>query len=148
MAMNSPETLTQIERESQHQKGEIRRLERSYRERLMEADALKERIEELRKRRGAMSNTLQQLLFESYRVLNGRGEWRSLLSIFEERYRRLPPAGAGECAAPKLLQYALANSYKPLAIGEFWCGESPRGEVREHGCFYGACHGKCLPILS
>jgi tRNA pseudouridine32 synthase/23S rRNA pseudouridine746 synthase len=46
------------------------------------------------------------------------------------------------------MQYAYANSLQPLALAEFWVGESPAGEVRHDGCFYGACKSKCEPILS
>ncbi|MFI3258824.1 MAG: pseudouridine synthase [Rikenellaceae bacterium] len=147
----SAEELAQINRESQHQKGEIRRKELALKERLAEKqiklEAITAQIESLKQQRITMSNELQRKLFESYRVVNGRGEWRSLASIFEERFNRLPPAGAGECAAPKLLHYALTHSYTPLSIGEFWVGRSPRGEVRHDGEFYGACRGKCEPIL-
>ncbi len=150
--LREPEMIPTLQRESQHQRGELRRLEQQLREELEAArsgvEGYKSQIKELKTARARLSNELQTRMFESYIVLNGNGERRSLLSIFEERYHRLPPAGAGECAAPKMLNYALANGYKPLAIGEFWVGESPSGEVREEGHFYGACHGKCLPILS
>ncbi len=106
-----------------------------------------EQLEHLRRERSELSSNLQRWLYQDYRVVNGRSEWRSLYSIFEERVNRLPPAGAGECAAPKLLHHALTNGYTPLAIGEFWVGASPRGEVRRDGQFYGACRGKCHPIL-
>lgn len=59
----------------------------------------------------------------------------------------LPPAGAGECCAPKLLQYAFLHGLRPVAIAEFWVGESPKGEVRQAGNYYGACQSKCAPIL-
>ena len=59
-----------------------------------------------------------------------------------------PPSGAGECAAPKLLQYAFQNKMKPLAIAEFWWGLSPKSESWKHGHFYPACKEKCEPILA
>src|SRR5690606_21753915 len=58
-----------------------------------------------------------------------------------------PPAAAGECATPKLLQYAFLNDLKPIAMAEFWWGASPKSEVRKHKQFYPACTGKCEPIL-
>lgn len=58
-----------------------------------------------------------------------------------------PPAGAGECAAPKLLQYAYIHGLKPIAMAEFWWGNSPKTEIRHHGYYYPACKGKCEPIL-
>lgn len=101
----------------------------------------------LRGERSRMSQALQRRIFESYVVVNGLGEERSMADIFEQRYRRLPPSGAGECAAPKLLHYALTNSLRPLQMGEFWVGDSTKGELRLDGQFYGACLGKCKPIL-
>ncbi len=105
-------------------------------------------VESLRVLRRELSQQLQRRLFESYRVVNGRGEWSDIYSIFEERYHRLPPAATGECAAPKLLQYALLHNLKPLSMGEFWVGDSPRSELRRAGEFYGACRGRCYPLLS
>ena len=92
------------------------------------------------------SQRLQRWLFEQYRVRNGKGETRSIYEIFADR-GLVPPGGTGDCAAPKLLQYAFINGYKPLAIGEFWYGRPPQKEVRREGCFYPACTGKCGPLL-
>jgi tRNA pseudouridine32 synthase/23S rRNA pseudouridine746 synthase len=36
---------------------------------------------------------------------------------------------------------------RPIAMAEFWYGDSPKGEVRKHGQFYPACVGRCGPIL-
>ena len=93
------------------------------------------------------SRRLQEWLFEQYVVVNGRGERRSIRQIFADR-GLVPPGGTGDCAAPKLLQYALLHGYKPLAIGEFWYGAPPRQEIRRQGAFYPACTGKCGPLLS
>ncbi len=145
------EACERAERESQHQKGEIRRLETHLRGELERSAAALEltqsELSRLKKVRTELSNALQRRMFESYRLLNGRGECRTVLSIFESQLNRLPPAGTGDCAAPKLLQYAFRHGMTPLAIGEFWYGESQRGEVRHDGVFYGACRGKCHPIL-
>ena len=80
--------------------------------------------------------------------MDSTGERRSLSQIFATTAQGVPPAGAGECAAPKLLQYAFVNGLRPLAMAEFWMGASPVGEVRRDGCFYGSCTSKCKPILS
>jgi len=92
------------------------------------------------------SRRLQEWLFEQYVVVNGRGERRSIRQIFADR-GLVPPGGTGDCAAPKLLQYALTHGLTPVAIGEFWYGASPAREVRRHGAFYPACTGKCGPLL-
>lgn len=97
--------------------------------------------------RKAASAQLQDFLFEHYRVLNSLGEEKSIKEIFALR-GLVPPGGTGECAAPKLLQWAYSQGLKPLAMGEFWYGASPRSEVRQSGSFYPSCTGKCGPLLS
>jgi tRNA pseudouridine32 synthase / 23S rRNA pseudouridine746 synthase len=102
------------------------------------------RLKEERKRKSA---DLQQQLFDQYHFLNNKGETKSLCEIFENTAQLKPPAAAGECAAPKLLQYAYLQNMQPIAMAEFWWGESPKSEIRKHGHFYPACRGKCEPIL-
>ena len=103
-----------------------------------------EQHKELRKQK---SSDLQNRLFNQYQFLNAKGQKRSVLSIFDEAIKMQPPAGAGECAAPKLLQYAYQNNLKPICMAEFWWGASPNSEVRKHNYYYPACRGKCEPIL-
>lgn len=105
------------------------------------------RARELKTERRTLSNDLQEWLFRNYIVYNAKGESESIWDIFAAR-GLVPPAGTGECAAPKLLQYAYLHGLKPLAMGEFWYGESPRNEVRHQGRFYPSCTGKCGPLLS
>ena len=101
----------------------------------------------LRRERHERSAALQTWLFRRFRLLNARGEAKDLIDIFAEAGRGLPPGGAGECAAPKLLQYAFLHGLRPLALAEFWYGRSPKGEPRRHGAYYPPCAGKCVPIL-
>ena len=110
-------------------------------------DQLIGEIESRKELRKKKSSDLQNQLFDQYHFLNANGEKRTVLSIFEEAIQMLPPAGAGECAAPKLLQYAYQNKLKPICLAEFWWGASPGSEVRKHGYFYPSCRGKCEPIL-
>lgn len=106
------------------------------------------RIEALKEERKERSAILQNQLFEQYTFLNIEGRQKSLQDIFKSTALGKPPAGAGECATPKLLQYAFAHDYKPLAMAEFWWGSSPKSEIRQHKQFYPACTGKCKPILA
>lgn len=108
----------------------------------------KNRIDALKDERKERSAILQNQLFEQYTFLNIEGKQKSLQDIFKSTSFGKPPAGAGECATPKLLQYAFANGYKPLAMAEFWWGSSPKSEIRQHKQFYPACTGKCKPILA
>ena len=106
-----------------------------------------ERIRRLKDQRKQQSDALQRWLFTHFVMLNARGEQRNLLDIFAETPQHIPPAGAGECCAPKLLQYAYQHHYKPITMAEFWWGASPKATIRHHGECYPACRGKCLPIL-
>lgn len=110
-------------------------------------DELTLQIKFLKEERKTRSAALQKRLFDEYKFLNAERDWKSLWSIFSATDQQTPPAGAGECAAPKLLQYAYQNGLKPIAMAEFWWGASPKSEVRKHQQFYPACRGKCEPIL-
>ena len=138
-------------RESQFQKAEYKRLERSWKDKIaslqVEAGNWEKQIQELKAERKVRSSALQQQLFEQFRMLNYRGEVKTLRDIFEQTVHKTPPAGAGECAAPKLLQQAYLHHWKPIAMAEFWWGNSPKNEIRHHGYYYPACKGKCEPIL-
>ncbi|WP_114765131.1 RluA family pseudouridine synthase [Vibrio rhodolitus] len=112
-----------------------------------ELEQLNSEINRAKQQRKHLSNALQNKLFEQYRFLNANGEQKSLKAIFAETTNPTPPAGAGECAAPKLLHYAYKHGFTPLAMAEFWWGVSPKSEVRQHKKFYPSCHGKCNPIL-
>ena len=111
-------------------------------------DNNQEIIEALKEERKQRSIALQQWIFEQFRLRNARGEEQDIYSIFTQTAHRNPPAGTGECAAPKLLQYAYLNNLQPLAMAEFWWGDSPKGEIRRHGHYYPACRHKCEPILN
>lgn len=106
-----------------------------------------EQIERLKADRSQRSNALQQKIFEAYTFQNALGETKSLFEIFNKNLGMVPPAGAGECAAPKLLQYAYLNNLKPIALAEFWWGTPPKSQVRKHKEFYPSCRSKCEPIL-
>lgn len=113
------------------------------------------------------SRRLQRLLFANYNLLNARGESKNLLEIFasekpilspDEFFHKseikklkskisLPPSGAGECCAPKLLQYAFVHGLEPVELAEFWVGAPSHTEIRQEGVFYAPCSGKCVPIL-
>lgn len=102
----------------------------------------------LKNERKEKSTALQQQIFKHYAFLNKDGKSKSLQEIFSLTPFGKPPAGAGECATPKLLQFAFANGYKPLTMAEFWWGASPKSEIRKHKHYYPACTGKCKPILA
>lgn len=105
-------------------------------------------IRDLKEMRKKHSVSLQNEIFDQYHFLNQAGDQKSLRKIFADASYKNPPAGAGECAAPKLLQYAFQQRMKPLALAEFWWGLSPKSDFWKHGHFYPACREKCAPILA
>lgn len=151
VASLSEEEQTALIKESQFQKANFKRLEREWKklleERKAEVVAFETAIEDLKMERKERSAALQQKLFQQFRMLNAKGEVKDLCTIFKETVHKIPPGGAGECALPKLLQYAYLHQLKPLAMAEFWWGNSPKTEVRHHGYYYPSCKGKCEPIL-
>ena len=147
----APEEESALIRESQFQKAEYKRMERAWKERITPLQQTisdyEAGIQALKSERKQRSAALQQKLFEQFKMLNYRGKVKTLCDIFEQTVHKTPPAGAGECAAPKLLQQAYLHGWKPVAMAEFWWGESPKTEIRHHGHYYPACKGKCEPIL-
>ena len=147
----SEEEQASLIRESQYQKAEYKRLEKEWKKQLEELETevrhFDIEIERLKTERKERSAALQRKLFEQFRMLNAQGEVKDLYTIFEQTVQKVPPAGAGECALPKLLQYAYLHQLKPLAMAEFWWGDSPKNEIRHHGYYYPSCKGKCEPIL-
>lgn len=146
------EQLALLVRESQFQKARYKRLEREGKKRIAllrtEVEKLSAQIAEWKTERKVRSAALQQKLFTYFRLRNARGEEKDLCRIFAETEQKVPPAGSGECAAPKLLQYAYLHGMQPLAMAEFWWGKSPRNEIRRQGYFYPACKSKCGPVLA
>lgn len=104
-------------------------------------------IEKLKQKRKNHSTALQNKIFDHYHFLNQNGEEKSLREIFEKAGYKNPPVGAGECAGPKLLQYAFQNNMQPLAMAEFWWGQSPKSDTWKHKEYYACCKEKCEPIL-
>ena len=151
---NSGEPLSEEEqaemiRESQFMKAELRRRRKAMEQ--AESTLTTQHstfLKSLQRKRKQMSDELQRWLFSAYRMLNAKGEERDLIDIFREYTHAMPPAGAGDCCAPKLLQYAYLHHLRPVCMAEFWWGESPTSEIRHHLHYYPACRSKCLPILT
>ncbi len=137
--------------ESTGLKAELRKLTNQWKDTVDEVQrkvaVFQEKIEGFKSERKKKSNALQKRLFDNYHFLTIRGEEKSLWDIFQATKLKQSPSGAGECAAPKLLQHAFKQGFTPIAMAEFWWGESPKSEIRKHGQFYPACRGKCEPIL-
>ena len=145
----SKDEQAEMIRESQFMKAELRRRRKA----MEQANSTlhiphSTFLKSLQRKRKQMSDELQRWLFSAYRMLNAKGEERDLIDIFREYTHAMPPAGAGDCCAPKLLQYAYLHHLRPVCMAEFWWGESPASEIRHHLHYYPACRSKCLPILT
>ncbi len=146
----TPEEQEALLNQSRFEKAELKRIRQRHDEALAEiSDEMADyqrRIDLLKARRKTMSEALQERIFRLFVVTNAHGEQRDLVEVFKP-LGTLPPAGAGECCAPRLLNYAFNHFLRPVCMAEFWWGASPVGEVRHHGHFYPACRSKCKPIL-
>lgn len=147
----SPVELQEMLRRSQFEKAELRRIKRRLSAQLQpyaeELERVRTHLSLLKTNRSRHSETLQAWLFSNFKLLNALGETRSLMEIFAETSLKVPPSGAGECCAPKLLHAAYVRGWQPLSMAEYWYGDTKGGELRRHGQHYPACRGKCLPIL-
>ena len=107
----------------------------------------KHEVEQLKETRKQKSIELQRKLFENYQFTNKSGTKKNVLQLFSDSTRGNPPAATGECATPKLLQYAFSNQLKPIAVAEFWWGITSKSNERKHLRFYPACEDKCRAVL-
>lgn len=146
----SQEEEHRLTRESQFEKAELKRLKTVLQAEVdlaqADLDSVLGEITALKKLRAEMSDELQDWIFRQYIVHNYPGESLSIAELFAQQ-GLTPPGGTGECAAPKLLEYAYRNGLQPLAMGEFWYGKASETAVRVHGHFYPSCTSKCGPLL-
>lgn len=144
--------LQQLASESIADKNKLRDLKLHWHELItneqQKLTSLTDEVNTIKNTRKKLSTKLQKKLFKQYRLLNIAGVEKNLMELFQQERYSIPPAGTGDCAAPKLLQFAFKNNMKPLAMAEFWWGKAPKSEIRQHKRFYGACSGKCQPILA
>jgi tRNA pseudouridine32 synthase/23S rRNA pseudouridine746 synthase len=142
----------QLASQSIHEKNTLRDLKTHWQTLLdtlvCELSALTNEISTLKNERKERSNALQQVLFSQYQFLNAHGQSQDLNQLFINTPQKVPPSGAGDCAAPKLMQSAYKLGLEPIALAEFWWGVAPKSQVRQHQQFYAACIGKCQPILN
>lgn len=141
-----------LDSQSQFEKAEMKRLKRKWEERICDLEknlkAIEADIRHLKAERIRRSNILQRWLFRTMRLHSFSEEVSSIRDIFLKSRHREPPSGAGECCAPRLLDYAFKNNLTPISMAEFWVGDSPAGEIRVDGGFYPACQAKCAPLLN
>jgi len=149
---NLEELYKKLSQQSIDEKNAYKELKRIGRKRIgqtqNEFNILETEINATKAQRKSRSFALQQSLFQQYQLLNAEGNSKPLLTVFKDTPQGIPPSGAGDCAAPKLLQFAFQNNLQPISMAEFWWGEAPKSEIRQHKNYYPACIGKCEPILN
>lgn len=138
--------LEQLDEESRRHGIERRQLKRQQNEELQplkqQVEAADARIRELKQQRKALSRQLQAQMHAAYSLTNFSGQSLSLQQLMPGGSM---PTGTGDCCAPKLLHYAATQGLKPLAMAEFWWGESSGDKVQ--GEFYEACAERCQPLM-
>jgi tRNA pseudouridine32 synthase/23S rRNA pseudouridine746 synthase len=102
------------------------------------------KLRRVRQLRVAASRIVSWQLYDTYAFENRLGERRTLRELFAPK---APPSGAGDCAAPKLIVFALRNGLTPLALTEFWWGKTPKDGARAEGVCYPPCAEKCGTLL-
>jgi len=141
--------LKHLSQESQDDKRELKAFKIMCQQNIDKAEQVLEQsfeheIDDLKKTRKLLSQRLHAQAFELYQIRNYKGIEKPISTLFNND---LPPGGAGDCAAPKLLQYALNHKLTILSLSEFWWGASPKKEIRHHQQMYPPCRSKCHHIL-
>ncbi len=140
-----------LNRESQLDKIQMRALkalwDRREEEAVAEFEAFNQQIQDLIQERSMLSASLHRLWFEQFTVPNAAGEEASVSELFAADGAGFPPAGTGECVAPKLFAEAARRKLSAVHFEEFWWGPPPRSEVRRHRQRYAPCRGRCQPLL-
>jgi tRNA pseudouridine32 synthase / 23S rRNA pseudouridine746 synthase len=149
MTMSRRDEATELRaQQSRRDKAERRALDTTQ---VAERADLAVRLRRINRRLGAfdrlrrlISRRLMQRIHDTYRITNAAGVTCRLRELYAPAE---PPAGAGDCVAPKLLAWAFEQGLRPLALAEFWWGAPPAGGGRVAGAFYPACRDKCGPLL-
>ncbi|MFV0365816.1 MAG: pseudouridine synthase [Mangrovibacterium sp.] len=143
--------LSELNNESARSKSSLKQLLVNIKEKIITSQQIVEKtqviINKLKEKRKIQSANLQEEIFRNFQLVNSKQEQKDVLQIFHEQALDTPPAGTGDCAAPKLLQHAFQQKLRPLALAEFWWGASPKSEIRKHKLFYPPCQNKCAPLL-
>jgi tRNA pseudouridine32 synthase / 23S rRNA pseudouridine746 synthase len=147
-ATTDPVALHALDEQSRFDDRERRQLEARFR---TQHAALVADLARLERHRLALSRLRRVVSQEAMRriadqalLTNTKGE----RSTVRERFSPAEPSwGAGDCAAPRLLQAAIDEHLRPVALAEFWWGSPPAGGGRVQGMFFPACREKCGPLL-
>ncbi|MDP3232167.1 MAG: pseudouridine synthase [Myxococcales bacterium] len=147
----SPEALRGLDRQSQADDVDFQKRKREWRAEREALDELLRRdarhLAALERLRRLVSQVVSWQIYDTYLFENARGQQRSVRALFSPN---VPSSGTGDCAAPKLIVFAIRHGLRPLGLAEFWWGAPPPGGGRVEGSFFPACKDKCgllLPFL-
>jgi tRNA pseudouridine32 synthase / 23S rRNA pseudouridine746 synthase len=141
-------SLEKLNQESRQEGIERRRLKAQQKAVLQPLQAViaaaDKQIQELKQRRKALSRQLQAQMHAAYSLMNFLGKSVTLQQLMPSGSI---PTGTGDCCAPKLLHYAAQQKLKPLAMAEFWWGDTSENQDKVQGEFYPACVERCQPLM-
>jgi tRNA pseudouridine32 synthase / 23S rRNA pseudouridine746 synthase len=146
--LDGAEALRALDRQSQTDDVELQNRKREWRaarealEDLLRRDA--RHLAALERLRRIVSQVVSWQIYDTYVFENVRGQQRSVRSLL---FPKVPSSGTGDCAAPKLIMFAIRHGLRPLGLAEFWWGAPPPGGGRIEGSFFPACKDKCGPLL-
>ncbi|MFC1748831.1 pseudouridine synthase [Pseudomonadota bacterium] len=145
---DSEAQLIALSFESQRDKLELRDVRSEWNAQLSErqanVDEINGQLTSLKKMQAQCAKQARKQAYATSVLTNVLGEQQPISSFYDNNH---PRDGAGECAASKLIHYAIKHGLTPIALTEFWWGESPADSIRHHGHYYPSCRGKCRPIL-
>lgn len=103
-----------------------------------------ERLELIKKRTELTDASLKKV-FELYSFTRFDSNKISLTQIIKEHGGNLPPAGTGDCCAPKLLSYAFENKLEIISMDEVYFGRDTAH--KKNAVSYPPCDERCGYIL-
>ncbi|WP_102363365.1 RluA family pseudouridine synthase [Vibrio cyclitrophicus] len=140
--------LKQLGNQSSQEKRDLKGLRIEWKQKIAERQSQVDAIEsELKNRKQGyqvISAQLKTQRLSHYHFINQAKQSKSLLELLDGKDAL---EGSGDCCLPKLLNFAFECGLKPLALSEFWWGQPPKSQIRQHGNLYPVCQSKSFEIL-
>lgn len=97
------------------------------------------------KERTTLTDESLKKVFNLYSFTRFDGKKITLNEIIYSHNGKLPPAGTGDCCAPKLLSYSFENQFVPKSMDEVFFGNDTKNKI--NGISYPPCDERCGYIL-
>ena len=104
-----------------------------------------EKRNKLVQERKKLTDESLEKVFSLYSFYCSDGNVLSLNQIIQNHSGFIPPAGTGDCCAPKLLSYAFKNGLEPVSMDEVYFGSNTAH--KKNGLSYPPCDERCRYIL-